>query len=232
MSLRARSQVDGSGPIIRYVGGVLRSPLQKAIRARWADTWSERGSPPAETMLNEYWQQRWQSAGGIQPIFPFWLSAIIAGCRTKADLRSSLHSWRERSEGFRRRRADLEAAMLRGDAMALADGQRALAGEVEKLRESAITSTTVSGVSAAAQTLAVTHLPPPMPQVAKALAGPSNSLIKPLTMLILRGSSHIYGSWLRAVLQHRPYLSLRQICSGSSTSRPWMLLLDQPSLAR
>ncbi|MFI1076242.1 hypothetical protein [Streptomyces puniciscabiei] len=183
----AIAEPDGRGPIVRYVGGVLRSPMQKALRARWSATWSGKGAPPAEAMLNGYWQQHWRMVEGPQPIFPFWLSAVIAECRTKLDLREVLPRWRRRSAGFRRKRADVETAMLSGNVSALAEAQRALVGEVDKLKQGQVSSAAISAGVDVSQALAVTHLPPPLTEVSKALAGPSKLLVDPLTMLILRG---------------------------------------------
>jgi|SRR5271166_996498 len=65
----------GHGPAVRYVGGVLRAPMQRAVRASWRATWDEKG-PPAEAALNAWWQERFRESP-ITPAFPFWISAIL-----------------------------------------------------------------------------------------------------------------------------------------------------------
>lgn len=54
-----------TGPNVRYLGGVLRSPMQRAIRARWRDAWDRRGGLAVETSLNERWAQHISSKSHV-----------------------------------------------------------------------------------------------------------------------------------------------------------------------
>ena len=57
------------GPNVRYVGGVLRSPMQRAARAMWRRSWDRRGGLPLETALNERWAAH-VATRAASPAFP------------------------------------------------------------------------------------------------------------------------------------------------------------------
>jgi len=207
----AISAQPGPGPTVRYVGGVLRAPMQRAVRAAWHAAWDEKG-PPAEAALNGWWQERFQKRP-VTPAFPFWISAILENCDNRDDFGRQVSTWRRRAAHFRAARVALEQALIDDNPTAYDNHQRALGGAIDELGESQI----IGGAVAAGQaTLALTGIPPVAVNAATALLDKEvEHLIKPTTKWLLRATRP--RLWFLATMNDaaqqllRPQVRLRKV---------------------
>jgi len=124
-----------SSSFARYVGGCLRSPLQFA-RAKYADACLT-GSIPLESWLLDEWVKKYPAKDKRleQTVrLPFWVSAIIARCRGDANsLPVEISKCRRQASAFRKKRADLEAALQQTRIEELSDLGHAVSGELDQL---------------------------------------------------------------------------------------------------
>jgi hypothetical protein len=141
------------GSTTRYVGGCLRSPLILAW-ARKAE--AELLAPQTATnWMQEQWRYMYHTES--RPVrVPFWLQAVLASCRVKADFPQVLYDLRHAAEPYRNRRAELDDAVQKGDIKVLGSLFAALAGDLDRMTKSVdtITGGVVEASAAAAKVLA------------------------------------------------------------------------------
>ena len=197
------------GPNVRYLGGVLRAPMQRAIRARWRDAWDRRGGLLVETALNERWAHHIGNSR-ISPAFPFWLSAVLNGCETRADLAKELPRWRKRTKQLRQRRAQIERLIMDGNLTAAEPYEEAITGAVESLTEAKAAAAAASVATTVAKTgLAVTGIAPFVTDAAGALLDSEVSkLLQPRT------------TWLIRVTRPRLWFLAKANASASQMTQP------------
>jgi hypothetical protein len=197
------------GPNVRYLGGVLRSPMQRAIRARWRETWDRRGGLLLETALNERWAHH-ISDSHISPAFPFWLSAVLNGCETRADLAKEIPKWRKRTKQLRQRRAEIERLIMDGNLTAAQPYEQAITGAVESLTEAKVVAAAASVATTVAKSgLAVTGIAPFVTDAAGALLDSEVSkLLQPRT------------TWLIRVTRPRLWFLAKANASASQLTQP------------
>jgi hypothetical protein len=183
----AISSEELKGPNVRYVGGVLRAPMQRAIRAVWRRAWDEKGAIPAEVALNTWWRQRYSHPRN-NPAFPFWLAAILEGSESRNDLQTQVRRWRDKALAFRSSRAALEADLLNGNVTGTAPYEQAFAGALDNLAEgSAIEGVATITTAGTHTALALTGMPPFLTQAAAdVLDDEVKRLLKPTTSWLLR----------------------------------------------
>src|SRR5262245_8727200 len=175
------------GPNVRYLGGVLRAPMQRALRAQWRDGWDRRGGLPLEGSLNRQWANN-IGTSHASPAFPFWLSAILTGCDTPNDLGREVARWRKRTKQLRQRRTAIENKLLDGDLNAAAPYEQAITGMVEELPEAKVVAgVTQAAIATATSSLALTGMPPFLADAGGALlASEVSALLSPKTSWLLR----------------------------------------------
>lgn len=179
----AVAEGPGRGPAVRYVGGVLRSPMQQAVRAMWRAAWDERGSPSAESALNTWWLNQ-VSPNTVNPAFPAWLSAILSQCEGRDDFAIQVVDWRRRAKHFRKARADLERALAEGNMAELDLYRNALGNAVNDLAEAHVAR---AGISVATSAISLAGTVPIVSEAAKAmLNSQTDLLIKRSTKWLLR----------------------------------------------
>jgi hypothetical protein len=176
-----------TGPNVRYLGGVLRAPMQRALRARWREAWDRKGGLPLEESLNKQWAQSLEKQHA-PPAFPFWLSAILQSCETRRDLAKVVPKWRERTKQLRKRRAAIEKILLDGDLTATASYEKAIAGTVADLAEAQLVDVAFNAAKVGVETgLALTGMAPFMADAASALLNSEvANLLKPKTTWLMR----------------------------------------------
>jgi hypothetical protein len=115
---------------LRYLGGALRGPLQLA----YAHASSQREAiRPLENRLQKEWR-----SGDTPAELPLWITAVLASAPADAaQVAERIASWRESASGFRNRRAEVEAALARGDDETLAQLLGALREDLRVLSDRA-----------------------------------------------------------------------------------------------
>lgn len=188
-TLQAMFAIDRSGPRVRYVGGALRAPMQRARIEMWRSHW--RTAPSARGWLPEESRQLNRDPQ-FPVVMPFWPSAILQSCRARSDIPQRLGEWRQLARAFRDRRSDVEDALGSGDEAELAELMGALHREIHQLTR------TLPGVQSSAAVVAratIAVLAPPVPSevMSRAVAEAAEQGRGPLTMLWLRCiTSHVW----------------------------------------
>jgi hypothetical protein len=191
ITLEAMFAWRGSGPRVRYVGGALRAPMQRARIDVWRSRW--RSVPVVENWLQEGWRQLNRDPQ-FPILLPFWTSAILQSCRARSDIPQKVGEWRQRAKHFRDRRSDVEDALGRGREEELAELMEMLKGEANELTSFASHVQSRAGVLAKA-TVAVLAPPVPSDLISKAVSEAVELGRGPLNML-----------WLRCIKGHMWFL--------------------------
>ncbi|WP_437535052.1 hypothetical protein WME79_12525 [Sorangium sp. So ce726] len=118
---------EHEGPPVRYVGGCLRTPMRIARERAAAEMLMP--SPLLEQWLQERWAQAYQKRE-IPVQMPFWFDALMARTENRSDLPEAINSLRAEAAYVRRRRADTERALARGDASETTPLVSALLGDI------------------------------------------------------------------------------------------------------
>jgi hypothetical protein len=183
----AVSSAECAGPTVRYVGGVLRGPMQRAVRAKWRRAWDSRGGFTAESALNAWWQDHVANTSP-SPAFPFWLSAILADTQSRDDVGKQIYRWRERAADLRKRRATLERRLLDRSNSETEPYRQALAGATSSLSEGALAGDLIATAALVAKSsVALTGIPPFFTDAATTVLDQEvKRLLKPTTSWLLR----------------------------------------------
>jgi hypothetical protein len=113
------------GLTVRYVGGCLRSPMLLARAGAFL------GRRSAEGFLAQEW--RAASGTGFPVELPLWMDAVLASSRRRSDICVAVRRLRRDARRFRRRRAELERQLRRGNVEAWEQIASAMRGEAGAL---------------------------------------------------------------------------------------------------
>jgi len=115
---------------VRYLGGALRAPMIATASEEAAYVLGNRGTDAGrlEVRLNDWWVSAHPHDAMTIPL-PFWLEAVLARADRQQDIPEIISDYRQRSRRLRKRRNELEDAIIAGDERSTTKLRAALSGD-------------------------------------------------------------------------------------------------------